>query len=82
MLRSECQGASQVQVEAATVQQALDQLQQVRPNLFRSVCDETGAVRKHIHLFLNDDLLHRTDGLATPLTPDDVLFIMTAVSGG
>ncbi len=67
---------------AATVQEALDQLKREHASLYRSVCDETGAVRRHVHLFVNDDFIHDRAGLETQLAPGDVLAIMPAVSGG
>lgn len=81
-LRRECGGASELRVSAATVRVALEQLEQRYPKLYRSVCDETGAVRKHVNLFVNDDYLHQRQGLETALKPSDVLTIMPAVSGG
>lgn len=81
-LRHECEGESEVEVIADSVQTALAALKVQQPRLFRSVCDETGAVRKHINLFVNESLVHRKDDLDTKLGPGDLLFIMTAVSGG
>lgn len=81
-LRHECGGKSEVEVSARSVQQALTALKDHQPKLYRNICDETGAVRKHINLFVNESLIHRKDGLDTELGPGDLLFIMTAVSGG
>jgi sulfur-carrier protein len=81
-LRSECDGRSQLTVTASTVGQALQQLRQNHPAVYRSICDETGAVRRHVHLFVNMDLLRGDNSFETPLKSDDVLFIMPAVSGG
>lgn len=81
-LRHECGGKSELEVSAATVQQALVALKDRQPKLYRNICDETGTVRRHINLFVNESLIHRKDGLDTKLEPGDLLFIMTAVSGG
>ena len=81
-LRHECGGNSEIEVSADSVQEALSLLKEQQPNLYRNICDETGAVRKHINLFINQSLVHRKDGLDTKLAPGDLLFIMTAVSGG
>lgn len=81
-LRSECGGRSRLTVSASTVGQALLQLEQDYPAVYRSVCDETGAVRRHVHLFVNNDLLTGDNAFDTPLNSGDTLFIMPAVSGG
>lgn len=81
-LRHECGGKAEVAVTADSVQDALSALKGQQPKLYRSICDETGAVRKHINLFVNESLIHRKDGLTTKLGPGDLLYVMTAVSGG
>lgn len=81
-LRHECGGKSEVVVSANSVGAALSVLKADQPMLFRNICDETGAVRKHINLFVNDQMINRKDGLEAKLETGDLLFIMTAVSGG
>lgn len=82
MLRAECGGAAELRLSAATVRDALEQLERSHPGLYRSVCDETGSVRRHVNLFVNDSFLRQREGLETALVPGDVLTIMPAVSGG
>jgi len=81
-LRVEIGGTSEIQLTAATVRAALEELERSHPTLYRSVCDETGAVRRHVNLFVNRSHVRDRDGLDTPLTPGDVLTILPAVSGG
>lgn len=81
-LRDYSQGSSEVPVEAGTVGQALKELQVQCPAVYSGVCDETGAVRRHINLFVNAKLIRRADGLDLPLVEGDVLYILPAVSGG
>ncbi|REK11962.1 MAG: MoaD/ThiS family protein [Planctomycetota bacterium] len=81
-LRAECGGVSELPTSAATVRKALDQLEETHPALYRSVCDDTGAVRRHVNVFVNDVCLDRRGGLGQKLEPGDVLTIMPAVSGG
>jgi len=47
-----------------------------------AICDETGAVRRHINLFVNRSHVRDLQGLDTPLAAGDVLFVLPAVSGG
>ncbi len=81
-LRNCCGGASELAVPAANLHAVLTELEQRFPKLHRSICDETGAVRRHINLFVNTEHMRDHDGLDTSLEPGDVVTIMTAVSGG
>ena len=81
-LRSTCGGASELPLTAATVRDALLELERTQPALHRSVCDETGALRRHINVFVNSSHVRDRDGLDTPLVAGDVLFLLPAVSGG
>ena len=83
MLRAYCQDATaELVVSASTVRGALEQLEQGHPKLYQSICDETGTVRTHIHLFINNTFARNREGLDTALQPGDILSIMPAVSGG
>jgi MoaD family protein len=77
-----CVGASELALVAASVRGVLDELEQRYPALHRSVCDETGAVRRHVNVFVNTEHMRDCQGLDTPLAPGDVVTILPAVSGG
>ena len=81
-LRAESGGLSEIRLSVPTVRAALEQLERDHPALYRSVCDETGAVRRHVNLFVNRSHVRDRDGLDTALAPGDTLIIMPAVSGG
>ena len=82
VLRSCSAGARELTLSAATVRAALAQLERSHPPLYRSVCDETGAVRRHVNLFVNIENIRDGAGLDTALASGDILTIMPAVSGG
>jgi len=77
-----CDGADEFSLTVPSVRAALDELERAHPNLHRSICDETGAVRRHINLFVNTDHIRDLDGLDTALAPGDTLNVLPAVSGG
>ena len=81
-LRPYCEGEAQLSASAATVRGVLDDLERRRPSLYCNICDETGAVRRHLSVFINSDNVRDLHGLDTPLAPGDVVSILTAVSGG
>ncbi len=82
MLRSRCGVAPELSLAAASVRGALEEIARSHPALYGSVCDETGAVRPHVNLFVNASHVRDLAGLDTALAPGDVVMILPAVSGG
>jgi MoaD family protein len=82
VLRDCCEGAGELSLSAPSVRAALEELERRYPALHRSICDETGAVRRHVSLFVNTSHVRQRDGIDTALAPGDVVTIMPAVSGG
>ena len=82
VLRACCNGASDLVVSSPSVRGALEELERRHPSLYRSICDETGAVRRHVSLFVNTSHIRDLEGLDTALVPGDVLMVLPAVSGG
>jgi len=66
------------EVEAATVAEAIDRLDELAPGMRNRLLDSGPVVREHIKVFV--DQVPAT--LATPLQPDSTLHIIPAVSGG
>jgi sulfur-carrier protein len=81
-LRECCGGVSELRLAASSVRAALQQIEERHPSLYRSVCDETGTVRRHVNLFVNASHVRDREGLDTALVPGDVVSILPAVSGG
>jgi molybdopterin synthase sulfur carrier subunit len=81
-LRQYCGGARELVLHAASVRETLERLEHEHPSLYRNVCDETGAVRRHINVFVNSDHMRDRDGLDTELVSGDTIIILPAVSGG
>jgi molybdopterin converting factor small subunit len=81
-LRAYCKGASELKLWAPNVRVILDELERLHPALYRGICDDTGAVRRHVNVFVNTDHMRDRDGLDTALVPGDEITILPAVSGG
>jgi molybdopterin synthase sulfur carrier subunit len=81
-LRGYCGGASQLPISARDVRGALEEVGRTQPSLYRNICDETGAVRRHINIFVNTSHMRDRDGLDTVLVPGDEVIVLPAVSGG
>ena len=82
LLREYCGVAADLTLEATSLRAALAEIERRHPALYRSVCNETGAVRPHVNLFVNRDNARDRQGLDTPLQSGDVVTILQAVSGG
>ena len=83
-LREFAGGRSEVPVEhpAATLDQALAALWMVCPGMRDRVLTEQGQVRTHINIFVGEENIRYSGGLATKVTPTSVISIVPAVSGG
>jgi len=81
-LRRYCGGAADLPLVATTVRAVLQDLERSQPSLYRNICDETGALRRHLNVFINDLHMRDRDGIDSALAPGDVVTILAAVSGG
>lgn len=71
------------QVEGGTLREALDAYfsgEQARARGY--VLEDTGALRRHMAVFINSRPLHDRDKLSDPLTATDTIDVMQALSGG
>lgn len=82
VLRERCRGAAVLRVRAATVRALLGELEERYPELYRCICDGTGAVRRHVNVFVNSSHVRDCGGLDTALARGDVVTVLPAVSGG
>ncbi len=72
----------EIAVEAATVRELVDELDQLAPGLGFYLCDETGALRTHVNLFLGDERLIDRVLLSDRLKPGMHVTVVQALSGG
>ncbi len=83
-LREFTNGRSRVEIEVApkTVSEALSALWTLYPGVRDRVANEQGQVREHINIFIGDENVRYTGGLASPVPADSEISIVSAVSGG
>ena len=72
----------ELSLSPATLADALSALYALYPGVRDRVLTEQGQVREHINLFVGDENIRYTGGLATPLPPSSEISIVPAVSGG
>lgn len=83
-LREFTSGQSRVEIETKppTLGEALSTLWTLYPGLRDRVATEQGQVREHINIFVGNEHMRYTGGLATPVTTGSEISIIPAVSGG
>ena len=83
-LREFTAGHSQVNIEQspATLAEALSALWTVYPGVRDRIVTEQGQVREHINIFIADENIRYTGGLASPVSTGSEISIVPAVSGG
>ena len=81
-LRNATGGASTVEVEAATVGEALTSLEQAHPGVSERLLDDSGKLRRFVNVFVDDEDVRFAQGLDTPLQPGSTVSIIPAVAGG
>ena len=77
-------GSSTLELEThcSTVADALAELGQRWPAVLDRVVTEQGDVREHVNIFVGEESIRYTSGLATPVRDGDTIMIVAAVSGG
>lgn len=81
-LRQLTGGASEVEVEGATVAEALGDLEQRHPGFQPRIFESDGSLRHFVNIYRNDDDIRSSGGLAATLEAGDLLSIVPAVAGG
>jgi len=78
-LRSYTDQEKIVDAQGTTLAELLADLDGRYPGIRFRMVDEQNAIRKHMKVFVNDESVR---DLETPITPDDEITIMQALSGG
>ena len=80
-LRPATGGEGELEVEGATVGEALDAVFEQHDGL-RERITEDGTLRRFVNVYLNDEDVRFLDGIATGLSDGDNVTILPAVAGG
>ena len=85
VLREDAGGVGELHVQlqhAASLRDVLDAATTDRPRLGVRMRDETGALRRHVNVFVDGEDVRRGKGLDTPVDGGAVVHVLPAVSGG
>ena len=86
VLRELAEGVGELVVpvggEATLLRTVLDAAVVTRPQLGARIRDETGALRRHVNVFVDGQDVRRVGGLDALVGPDAVVHILPSVAGG
>ncbi len=68
--------------EASHMREVLNELEKMYPGIKDYIIDESGALRQHVNIFINGNLIQDTETLDKTLSPQDEVYILQALSGG
>lgn len=71
-----------VVVAGATVRQALEAAFAIYPTVRGYLFDDGGALRQHVTVFVDGDVVRDRARLATPVGPEARIDVLQALSGG
>ena len=73
---------SEVQAEAATVAELVDNLESAHAGIKEKLLDESGDIRRYVNIYVNDEDIRFLDGKDTSLRDGDSVSIVPAIAGG
>ena len=71
-----------VEVNAATIGDAITELQSRYPGIKERLLDESGAVRRFVNVYLNEEDIRFLQNQQTALKDGDEISIIPAIAGG
>jgi molybdopterin synthase sulfur carrier subunit len=81
-LRRVTGGESNVEASGGNVRELIDDLERRYPGIRERLCDETGALRRFVNVFIGDEDIRFLDGIETRLEEGAQVSIIPAVAGG
>ena len=81
-LRKLTEGKEEVAASGATIGEVLSDLDRLYPGIKARICDDSGAVRKFVNIFANDEDIRFLKNLDTPVKESDEVSIVPAIAGG
>ena len=71
-----------VEVNAGTVGSAITELQSRYPGIKERLVDESGAIRRFVNVYVNEEDIRFLQNQETPLKSGDEISIIPAIAGG
>lgn len=71
-----------LRVEAATVAEVVQAMEELAPGIAFYVCDEAGRLRTHVNIFVDGKRISDRSRLSDPVGAQSEVYILQALSGG
>jgi len=71
-----------VQVSGGTISEIFEEVAALHPGFTDRLVDDRGAMHKFVNVFVDDEDVRYLSGLATSVSPGQVVSIVPAVAGG
>jgi sulfur-carrier protein len=81
-LRKLTGGSEEVNAGGKNVGELIGELEKKYPGIKERICDESGAVRRFVNIFVKDEDIRFLQNLDTPIGEKDEVSIVPAIAGG
>ncbi len=81
-LRRLTQGQGEIQIEASSIGELIEKLEEEFPGIKERLVEPNGEIRKFVNFFVNDEDIRFLNGKDTQLKDGDVVSIIPAIAGG
>jgi len=81
-LRPLTKGQGEVQAQAKSITEMIDNLNASHPGIKDRLCDETGELRRFVNIYVNEEDIRFLKGKETSLKEGDEVSIVPAIAGG
>jgi molybdopterin synthase sulfur carrier subunit len=81
-LRTLTGGSDEVSVDGTTIAEVIDRLEAAHPGMRERLVDDSGALRRFVNVYLEDEDVRFLDGVGTTVPDGAKLSIIPAVAGG
>jgi len=82
ILRRFSENKYETEIEAKTVKELIEKLDEKYQGIKNIVCNENGEVKRFVNIFVNNEDIRFLEGLDTALKDGDEVAIIPAIAGG
>lgn len=73
---------TEMEIQGTTVNEALLNVEKKYPGILNYIVEDNGRLRKHVNIFLGEELIKDRQTMQDKIAPKDELLIFQALSGG